>query len=136
MDQTPLQFEFMTGNTYTEWGTKDVWLYSQQNGFEKWQCTVQLTIHADGELHTPPLIIFHGKAGSKILKKEKLYYDKGVKVIFQKKAWSDKISTIYWQKELWCFLKADMSDSILDPTVDRLLIIDAHRAQKSASIIG
>ena len=49
MDQTPLQFCFSKGPTYADRGDKTVWVRGAASGLEKRQCTVQLTIFADGE---------------------------------------------------------------------------------------
>ena len=60
MDQTTLQFDFIDGKTYDTRGAATVWLKSQGSGLDKRQVTVQLTIHADGEPRTRPLVIFKG----------------------------------------------------------------------------
>ena len=70
MDQTPLQFCFNTkGATYAEKGEKSVWTRTTGEGHDKSQCTVQLTIFADGEPCIKPLWIF--KAQDKKLQTEK-----------------------------------------------------------------
>ena len=61
MDQTPLQFCFSDGPTYADTGDKTVWVRGGSSGLEKRQCTVQLTIFADGEPRVKPLLIFRGK---------------------------------------------------------------------------
>ena len=50
MDQTPLEFCFNTKRaTYETKGEKTVWTRTTGSGHEKRQCTVQLTVFADGE---------------------------------------------------------------------------------------
>ena len=61
MDQTPLSFVMDDGKTYNQTGLKKIWCTSGSSGLEKWQCTVQLTIFADGVSHIRPLVIFGGK---------------------------------------------------------------------------
>lgn len=61
MDQTPLPFTFSGGQTYSDRGEHSVWVRGGASGLEKRQCTVQLTIFADGEARVKPLIIFRGK---------------------------------------------------------------------------
>ena len=83
MDQTPLPFCFTDGRTYTDKGDKTVWVRGGPSGMEKRQCTVQLTIFADGEPRTKPLIIFRGKGlripfrekVSKLTNRQKLIFD-------------------------------------------------------------
>ena len=73
MDQTPLPFSFCEGPTYADTGEKTVWVRGGASGMEKRQCTVQLTIFADGEPRVKPLIIFKGK-GPRIPFREKVKY--------------------------------------------------------------
>ena len=60
MDQTPMPFVFGGGKTYEEKGAKTVWIRGGQSGQEKRQCTVQLTIFADGVPRIKPMIILRG----------------------------------------------------------------------------
>ena len=60
MDQTPLPFVMDDNRTYEKTGASEVWIASGQSGLEKRQCTVQLTIFADGSA-LPALLIFRGK---------------------------------------------------------------------------
>ena len=96
VDQTPLPFTFNKGQGYDKKGTKTVW---HQSGLEKRQCTVQLTIFADGEPRVKPLVIFRG-TGKRISKKEKEAYDKLVVVKFQSKAWCDEVVMKSWVEEM------------------------------------
>ena len=61
MDQTPLPFVMDDGKTYNQTGSKEIWCASGSSGLEKRQCTVQLTIFADGVSRVRPLVIFRGK---------------------------------------------------------------------------
>ena len=72
MDQTPLQFCFSDGPTYAGCGDKTVWVRGGASGLEKRQCTVQLTIFADGKPRLKPLLIFRGK-GLRISLREKVF---------------------------------------------------------------
>ena len=60
MDQTPLPFVLDDNKTYDKKGADEVWIASGASGLEKRQCTVQLTIFADGST-LPPLLISRGK---------------------------------------------------------------------------
>lgn len=61
MDQTPLPFTFCGGETYADTGDRSVWVRGGASGLDKRQCTVQLTIFADGVARVKPLLIFRGK---------------------------------------------------------------------------
>lgn len=64
MDQTPLPFTFTDGETYANTGERSVWVRGGQSGLNKRQCTVQLTVFADGEPRVKPLLIFKGKGNN------------------------------------------------------------------------
>ena len=61
VDQTPLPFSFTGGPTYNDVGSKSVWVRAASSGLDKRQCTVQLTLFADGVSRVKPLVIFEGK---------------------------------------------------------------------------
>lgn len=61
MDQTPLPFVLDDGKTYDSQGAKEVWTASAAPGLDKRQCTVQLTVFADGAPRLKPMLIFRGK---------------------------------------------------------------------------
>ena len=81
MDQTPLPFSFCDGETYTDTGEQSVWVRGSGSGLDKRQCTVQLTLFADGEQRVKPLLIFRGK-GKRISFTEQMKYDRRVVVRF------------------------------------------------------
>jgi hypothetical protein len=60
MDQTLLPFIFSSGETYADTGERSVWVRGGASGLDKHQCTVQLTLFADGEPRMKPLLIFRG----------------------------------------------------------------------------
>ena len=57
MDQTLLPFVMDDNRTYEKTGVYKVLIASGQSDLEKLQCTVQLTMFADGSVR-PPLPIF------------------------------------------------------------------------------
>ena len=71
VDQTPLPFSFTSGGTYADTGDKTVWVRGGASGLDKRQCTVQITLFADGEPRVKPLLIFRGK-GKRIALREKV----------------------------------------------------------------
>ena len=60
MDQTG-SFIIDDGKTYQTTNSKDVWCKSSQSGIDKLQCTVQLTVFAEGIRRIRPLLIFRGQ---------------------------------------------------------------------------
>ena len=104
VDQTPLPFTFNSGQGYNKTGEKTVWHRGATSGLDKYQCTVQLTIFADGEERVPPLLIFRGK-GLRISQAEKTKYDRRVMVQFQENAWCDEGRMLHWVNHMWkCFV--------------------------------
>ena len=60
MDETPLPFEFLDGQTYADQGSHTVQVQATQSGWDKQQATIVLCIFADGAMHIKPLILFKG----------------------------------------------------------------------------
>lgn len=59
------------------------------SGLDKYHCTVQLTLFANGEARVKPLII-SGEKGKRIAMAEHANYDSRVIVHFQENTWSHK----------------------------------------------
>ena len=124
VDQTPMPFEIGTDTTYNNAGDRTVWVKSLGSGLDKRQATVQLTVHADGIPHTPPMIVFRGK-GLRITSKEQEQWDKRVVVKFQENAWVDETVGLQWVQFIW-------RQRTFEP---RLLILDVHKAQKTPAFL-
>ena len=130
MDQTPLPFVMNDGKTYNQTGSKENWCASGSSGLEKRQCTVQLTIFADGVSRARPLVIFRGK-DLRIKAEEKLKWDKRVKVLFQKNAWCDEKMMKKWTANEWANYFTN------PPTLGssgKILVADVHRAQQTSNV--
>lgn len=67
--------------TYATKGEKTVWTQTTGSGHEKRQCTVQLTVFADGEPQISPLLKLKG-TGKRIPDKEVKQYDSSVVIKF------------------------------------------------------
>ena len=68
MDQTPLPFEHVEGQTYSKVGEKTIWTQSSStSGWGKCQGTIQLTVFADGVPRIKPLGSFEGKESAQLL---------------------------------------------------------------------
>ena len=89
MDQTPLPFVLDDGKSYDSTGANEVWCSNASSGLDKRQCTVQLTIFADGVSRVRPTVIIRGQ-GKRLSPKEKRSWDSRVNVMFQPKAWCDE----------------------------------------------
>ena len=128
MDQTPLPFVLDDNKTYEKKGSKEVWLASGASGLEKRQCTVQMTVFADGST-LPPLIIFRGK-GIRISADERNNWDRRVKVTFQPKAWCDEDVMKKWIQEDWnVFL-----NPLTPGSSGKILTADVHAAQQTDDV--
>ena len=131
MDQTSLEFCFNTkGATYETKGGKTGWTRTTGSGHEKRQCTVQLTVFADGEPRIKPLLIFKG-TGKRIPDKEIKQYDPRVVVKFQDNAWCDEDMMIYWVRHLWNSQSAFFSTN---GKRSGLLVFDQNRDQKTKKV--
>ena len=86
MDQTPLLFEYLEGQTYNKIGEKTIWAQSSQSGWDKRQRTIQLTMFADGVPWVKSLIFFQGQGIGPTVVKEKEEYDPRVVVRFNAKS--------------------------------------------------
>ena len=127
VDQTPLPFTFSGGEGYDVTGAKTVRHRGAASGLDKRQCTVQLTIFADGVPRVKPLLIFRGK-GLRIPQSETTAYDHRVVVRFQVNAWCDEEQMMYWCRHMW---KQPFSTDAGQP---KLLIADVHKAQTTESV--
>ena len=122
VDQTPLPFTFTNGSTYETKGAKTVWVQGGSSGLDKRQCTVQLTLFANGVPRVKPLVIFRG-TGKRITLRERLSDDRCVGVTFQENAWCDEPYMAYWIRNYW---KPHAEGTVM-------LLLDQHKAQKTPS---
>ena len=129
MDQTPLPFVMDDNRTYEKTGASEVWIASGQSGLEKRQCTVHLTIFADGSA-LPALLIFRGK-GLRINPAEKKQWDRRVKVVFQPKAWCDEAIMKKWIEEDWNNV---FHNPPTPGSSGKILYADVHKAQQTPDV--
>ena len=118
------------GYTYNQKGAKEVWTQSGSSGLNKRQCTVQLTVFADGKARVRPTIIFRG-TGRRIKKSESSLYDKRVCVMWQRNAWCDEVVMKEWISSEW-------NNPFLNPQTPgssgKLLVADVHKAQQTDGV--
>ena len=124
VDQTPLPFTFTNGPTYEEKGAKTVWVQGGSSSLDKRQCTVQLTLFADGASRVKPFAIFKG-TGKRTSFRDRLKYDGRVGVKFQEKAWCNESCMKHWVRNHW---KNNVSGKMM-------LLLDHYKAQKTPSVL-
>lgn len=70
VNETPLPWQYLMGQTCHMKGAKTVWSKSEESGAEKRQCTLFLCIFGDGVPQVPPILIFTATTGVNIGKKK------------------------------------------------------------------
>ena len=98
MDQTPLPSLLDDRKTYVDKGSSEVWCVPGTSGLDMWQCSMLLTIFADGVPRVYPLVIFRVK-GLRITRKEQEAWHRRVQVAFQPKAWCNESMMKKWISE-------------------------------------
>jgi len=126
MDQTPLPFEYLEGQTYNKIGEKTIWAQSSQSGWDKRQGTIQLTVFADGIPRVKPLIFFRGQGIGPTVVKEKEEYDPRVVVRFNAKAYANAENFLEYLE--------DQFIPILDGQPS-LLVLDLFAAHKTQEVL-
>lgn len=130
MDQTPLPFVLDDGKSYDSTGAKEVWCSNASSGLDKRQCTVQLTIFADGVWRVRPTIIFRGQ-GKRISPNKKRSWDSRVNAMFQPKAWCDENLMKVWVEGEWGNMFTNPPRANLS---GKILVADVHRAQQTDEV--
>ena len=77
---TRLLFHF-DGETYSDTGDKTVRVRGASSGLEKRQCTVQVTLFANGVPQVKPMVIFHEKGKRIYLRKNVSLQSKYIRYI-------------------------------------------------------
>lgn len=126
MDQTPLPFEYLEGQTYNTIGDRTIWVQGSQSGWDKRQGTVQLTVFADAIPRVKPLVFFRGQGIGGGVVKEMESYDPRVVVKFNMKAYANSENFLEW------------IDEQLIPVLDNqptLLALDLFAAHKTQEVL-
>ena len=125
MDQTPLPFEYLEGQTYSTIGEKTIWVQSSsQSGWDKRQGTIQLTVFADGIPRVKPLIFFRGKGISPTVLAEQSRYDSRVVVKFNPTAYANSSNVLEWLDEQVIPILENQ------PTILAIDLFAAHKAEE------
>ena len=126
MDQTPLPFEYLEGQTYNNIGDRTIWVQGSQSGWDKRQGTIQLTVFADAIPRVKPLVFFRGQGLGPSVIKEKKEYDPRVVVKFNPKAYANEENFLEW------------IDEQLVPILENqptLLVLDLFGAHKTQEVL-
>lgn len=125
MDQTPLPFEYLEGQTYSPIGAKTIWVQSSKsNGWDKRQGTIQLTVFADGIPRVKPLVFFRGKGIGATVVAEKRLYDSRVEVKFNPTAYANSTNIVEWLEEQIVPVLEDQ------PTLLAMDLFSAHKTEE------
>ena len=100
------------------------------SGLDKRQCTVQLTVFADGIPRIRPLLTFRGQ-GLRIKNSEKEQWDKRVTVQFQNNAWCYEGVMVTWIQNDW---GSYFSNPPTPGSDGMLLIADIHQDQLAPKV--
>ena len=130
MDQTPLPFVLDDGKRYDDARSKEVWSASAASALDKRQCTVQLTVFADGKQRVRPTIIFRGQ-GKRISKTERDDWDKRICVMFQEKAWCGEAIMKEWVASEWANVFTSPHSA---SSTGKILVADVHAAQQTNAV--
>jgi len=106
MDETPLPFEFLDGQTYADQGCHTVQVRGTKSGWNKRQATVMLFVFADGAMRVKPLLLFRG---AEVLTRphdqqrratEIARYDPRIAVYFNANAYANETVLLHWINNL------------------------------------
>ena len=101
-----------------------------QNQAFKRQCTVQLTVFADGISRVRPLIVLRGQC-KRLATKEEDGWDPRVRVMFQVNAWSDVAVMKEWIESEW----GNVFTNSPSLSTGKILVADMHRIQQTDEVI-
>ena len=131
MDQTPIPFCYTSNKTLSQKGARTIHLIAPG---EKDRCTFNAAITmAGGKLK--PLIVFKGKPGGRIEKKEFQGYSDGAFWHVQKNAWCDDRVMKQWVLQVLPLWVADLKAQFVDEHVVPLLILDAYKCHMQSAIV-
>lgn len=136
MDETPLPFEFLDGQTYADKGSHSVQLKASNSGWDKQQATLVLTIFGSGRPQVRPMIIFKGKEKYEG-RKSRFYQRKRA----EEEAWYDPWVAVCWNETAYANsdLMIDWIENLLVPTLPlgpRLLVLDVAKFHSTEGVLA
>jgi len=127
MDQTPVYFSMSSKKTYELIGKKTIHIRTSTNDTKR--VTVAVTIAADGTV-LPSTLVFKGKPGGRIEKKEFTTYPNGHFYKCQENAWMDEEVMIAWVKDVLAQYVTTAPDHVVP-----ILILDMYRCHMMSSVV-
>ena len=124
-DQLPMPFALNPRRSYNQKG-QPCWIAKVgPSGLDKRQCTVHLTLRAEGDQIVPPVIIFRGLSCPTEKERTALDSLQNIRWAFQPKAWADQHFVRWW---LQTFI-GDLADHGIG-SKHHMLIMDNLSAQR------
>jgi hypothetical protein len=127
MDQTPVPFTYNSKKTLSVVGRKTVHRRKSTNDMKR--ATFAMTVTASGKVLTP-LLVFKGKPGGRIEKREFPTYPSQILYACQDNAWMDEKVMLIWVEKV---LKPYVQDA--PEHVVPLLFLDSYRCHMMASVV-
>jgi DDE superfamily endonuclease len=127
MDQTPIPFSFDSKKTLEVVGRRTIHVRKSTNDTKR--ATYAMTVTASGKALTP-LLVFKGKPGGRIEKREFPTYPAGVVYACQENAWMDESVMLLWVERV---LKPYVSES--PDHIVPLLFLDSYRCHMMDSVV-
>jgi len=136
MDETPLPFEYLDGQTYADKGSHSVQVRATCSGWDKRQATLVLAVFGSGNAHIQPLIIFRGKERYDTPRSRHLQikreaemarYDPRVSVRWNESAYANASILIDWIKEM-------LVPAL--PPGPRMLVLDVAKFHSTAEVLN
>jgi hypothetical protein len=130
MDQMPFYFSYHNLKTYEKCGTKTIHIRKTSNGTKR--ATGVFIITAAGNFLTP-MIIFKGKPGGMIEKKELPKFDPSSIYACQDAAWMDERCMMLWVDQI---LGPYLMVNPPPPGIQPVILLDAYQCHMMALVIG
>jgi len=135
MDETPLPFEYLDGQTYADKGSRTVQVKASNSGWDKRQATLVLAIFASGRSRVKPVIIFRGKETYtersrhylRRRQEEMARYDSRVNIYWNENAYMNSDHLIHWTNN---YLIPSM------PSGPRLLALDVAKFHYTPAVLA
>ena len=128
MDQTPVPFTFNSRKTLEIFGTKTINVRKSTNDTKR--ATFAMTVTASGKV-LKPLLVFKGKSGERIEKREFPLLPPNIVYACQPNAWMDEDVMMKWVNTI---LRPYVSNA--PANIIPLLLLDSYRCHMMGSVVG
>jgi DDE superfamily endonuclease len=128
MDQTPVPFTYNSKKTLELIGRRTVHVRKSTNDTKR--ATFAMTVTASGKV-LKPLLIFKGKRGGRIEKRELTTFPKEILYACQDNAWMDEAAMLLWVEKILKPYILEAPEHIVP-----ILFLDSYRCHMMASVVG